>query len=140
VTTSRETTRVVQNRPQIVVKNVGTQGPRGSQTVELTFMVDGPLVPNTRAGRYVATESITLRPADALVTLDDATVAESVWPIKDATGTQIGTITFAAGGTVGVLDLPDTSMVRGDRLEIFTPAVLNPSSNVFTMTLPGDRA
>lgn len=121
------------------VSHAGIPGPAGSRVLEWTPYADGSIELNRRIARYRPTDNITFRPADAIAVLDNATVAQSVWLLKDAAGATIGQVTFGAGQTVGTVTMTKTAFIRGDVIDLFTPAAVNPAENVFSLTLPADR-
>lgn len=72
-------------------------------------------------GGGIAPYSFTLSAANSTAIANTAATSSTVFIIK-RNGAQIGTITFSASATVGIVSFTQTSVSAGQRVEIYAPA------------------
>lgn len=109
---------------------------------DLSFFLAGNLLINSIVGSFIATRNIhieagaagSLAYANTAIPVSQASVALSV----THNGLQIGTITFTALATAGIISIPlDVDLVAGDRLQIVTPNPINNTLKDIVVTIVG---
>lgn len=101
--------------------------PEANKTVAMAMLVRPTILPKDFAGSKAA--------------CDIAATAAVSFPIK-LNGTQIGSINFAAGATVGTFTFVPTAsllMVAGDKLTISSPATADATLSYVAATLMGSQ-
>ena len=115
-----------------------SSGGSGSvSTVNYNFAVDvlGIPVSNSLVGSYVSPGSFDLSGAGVAKALSPAT-AQAVFTLKK-NDTTIGTVTFAAGSTTGIVTVTPTSIVTNDELSLWSPTVTDDTLSDVAITFIG---
>jgi hypothetical protein len=118
----------------------GIQGEQGTNVYDLAFFVAGSPVDDEIVGSFVAVRAVTLADdfAGSLAQAGTAATAETVF-IVNVNGAPVGTVTFAAAGTVGTLVTTGgaVALVAGDVLSLVAPAVADATIADIAITLLG---
>lgn len=112
----------------------GDTGNNASQDVALDVV--GTFGPGEYVGGFIAASATTYNPAGSFAKCKVAPTSQFVVSITK-NGTQIGTVTFAAGQLNGVVAMTTTTVASGDLIEFWAPASADPTFTHFILTLRG---
>lgn len=125
--------RIAADNALLAAINTGT-------ATNYNFVVDviGSPVSGALVGEYVAPSSFDLSGTGIAKALVAAT-SQAVFTLKK-NDINLGTITFEAGSTIGLVSLPPTSLVSGDVLTLFAPSLTDATLSNIAITIVGSGA
>lgn len=110
---------------------INSQRPKG-----LSMFCSGKPVANEIVGSGIAPYAMTLSAANSKAQAVVAAAASTVFIIKK-NNTNIGTVTFSAAGTIGVISISTTAVATNDLITIHAPATADGTLADITIQLRG---